>query len=408
MVTTTLRRIETAPHASCLELVVHENSNIAQFKGTLTGRASVSLQEVKLDLSDFFRQSKRNKKLRKLFKALGDLPHVKTLRFHYAVLQRLPVHLLTIALHQAAGRLETLELANVSLEGTEEEFEDFLNLLQHHSSLQIFSFSSSGCCSSCNINNIMAALSTTPHLEKVVIYSEGRSPWGRMTGDAVGTLCRSTTVKDLQHLVLYDSSSRLGMGNFFTDEHTVAMAQALSINSNDNPQNSTRLEEVMISTWPLGKAGIKALCQMIRVNTSLRKLTVVIYELQDNSAADQNNNKECGIVDLAKALEFNSTLTVLELHGRSEIGKWIEEAFLEMMKTNYALRTLKLFNDDSFLKLEIDFYLKLNRAGRDKLLQNANSTRNQWMEAIVTVRDDLSCLFYFLSVNPLLCQVDEE
>jgi hypothetical protein len=322
-------------------------------------------------------------------------------------LERLPVHLLTIALSQASGRLEILELNNVNLTGSTEEFRDFMALLRQHASLRVFCLSSSGCSSACSITDLMGALSDAPRLEKVIIYSEGRSPWGPMTGEAVGTLCRSATITELQHLVLYNSSSALGQ-NFFTDEHTVSLAQALSgpadsIGSSTIIQPSlSQMQEIMISCWPLGIEGVRALCQMLRVNTSLRKMTFVIYELEEIKDG-------CIIVDIAEALKFNQSLKVLELHGRnndSDAKIAIEAAFLDMLQTNnYALTRLKLFNDEhSFIKPDIDFYLKLNQAGRGDLLQNANATKSEWIQALANVRHDLSCLYYFLSTNPLIME----
>jgi len=446
MVTTALlRRKDFAPHSSRLELTVHEDSDITQVKATLTGRASVSLEEVKLDLSGLFHQNHRNKKLRKLFKALGDLPHLKTLRFHYnnpssSLLERLPVQLLTIALSSqqgAGGRaLEILELNHVNLTGTQEEFQRFYLALQNHPSLQVFSFSSSGCSSASSINPLLQALSQTPKLEKVVLYSEqGRSPWGRLSGDSIGALCRSRTLKDLQHLVLYDSTT--ATSNFFADEHTMALGQALSSSTtttfsssngdNDNAQllqrdsalanfnkniiptsiqsthsfaSSSRIEEIMISCWPLGHAGVEALCQMLCSNTSLRKVSMVIYELDEDNATQET----CTLPHLATALQSNTTLQQLELHGRNEIGKWMEESFLELlMQSNFTLTHLKLFHDEAlFLKPFLEFYLTLNRAGRALLLRTAAPTKAEWVDSLCRVRDDLSCLFYLLSMNPLL------
>lgn len=424
MVTTALlRRKDFARHSSCLELTVHESSDITQVKGTLTGRASASLEEVKLDLSRLFQHNNRNKKLRKLFKALGDLPYLRTLRFHYAsttTLERLPVHLLTIALSEkttgGGSKLEILELNHLNLTGTVAEFDDFLSILRSHPSLEVFSFSTSGCSSSSSINALLQALSATPKLEKVIIYSEkGRSPWGRLDGEAVKALCQSRTLKDLQHLVLYDSSESIG--NFFGDEHTIGMSQALSsspilttttttINNLPPPPPPPQinmgscLEEVMISCWPLGKPGIAALCQMIETNTSLRKLSMVVYELDE----DNNTEETCSLPEIASALYHNSTLQVLELHGRNEIGKWMEEPFLNMMQSNYSLTTLELFHTDGlFLKPFLMFYLKLNRAGRGGVLQNENASRSHWVDSLIQVTNDISCLFYFISTNPLLC-----
>jgi len=410
MVTTALVRKSFAPHSSCLEVQVDESSDIAQVKATLTGRASTSLQEVKLDLSRFFQNNHRNKKLRKVFKALGALPHLKTLRFHYSstdTLERLPVHLLSIALSENAGcnQLEILELNQVNLTGTVEEFNEFLSILQSHPSLSVFSFSTSGCCSSSSINALLRALSVTPKLERVIIYSEkGQSPWGRLDSDSIAALCRSASLRELQHLVLYDSTD--SMTNFFMDEHTIALAQTLSMPAIDSivqPTQSTTisyLEEIMISCWPLGKAGVDALCRMIESNRTLHKLTMVIYELGE----DINKEETCNISNIATALYLNSTLQSLELHGRNEIGKWVEEAFLHVMQSNVTLTNLELFHMNGlFLGPFLNFYLKLNRAGRGSLLQNQNISRSKWVDSLILVRNDVPCLFYFLSMNPLLC-----
>lgn len=403
-----LRRKDFAPHSSCLELTVNDSSDISQAKGTLTGRSSSSLEEVKLDLSRLFQHSNRNKKLRKLFKAIGDLPYLKTLRFHYSAtrtLERLPVHLLSIAMQGKAcsSRLTILELNHLNLTGNVSEFDEFLSILGSHPSLHVFSFSTSGISSSSSISALLGALSTTPKLEKVIIYSEkGKSPWGRLEGEALASLCRSRTIKELQHLVLYDSSNSLG--NFFTDEHTVALSQALTVphdyNSVQQQANLSCLEEVMISCWPLGKPGVQALCQMMKTNTSLRKLTMVVYELDE----ENNTEETCGLSDIATALYDNSTLQALELHGKNEIGKWIEEPFLIMMQNNFSLTSLELFHSDGlFLRPFLNFYLTLNRADRGALLQNENASRSQWVDSLIHVRNDASCLFYFISMNPLLC-----
>eukprot|EP00797_Seminavis_robusta_P018467 Sro276_g106030.2 (324) ;mRNA; r:49149-50120 len=320
------------------------------------------------------------------------------------MMERLPIPLLTIALSLSTEKLEILELNQVNLTGTPPEFEVFWETLRRHASLQVFSFSSSGCSSAGSVNQLLRALAETPKLEKVVLYShDGKCPWGRLEGTAVESLCRSETLQDLQHLVLYDSSDAIH--NFFTDEHTSAMARALS-NNNPQPlqqplqQNNiqSQLEEVMISCWPLGRQGVDALCQMLRTNTSLLKCTMVVYEL----GHDNNTQETCTMPELATALQSNTTLQSFEIHGSTELGKWLEEAFLIMMQSNYTLTTLKLCQDEAlFLRPFLQFYLALNKAGRKLLDQNA--TREDWVSALIRVRQDLSCIFYFLSTNPLLC-----
>lgn len=465
-------------NASCLSLTVSgEGDDLIKAKAVLTGRASIELYELKLDLYQLFQSTCPTKKVRKLFQAIAQLPHLKILRFQYrqpppprrrtlnrtnnsgaagggtgTELQRLPVHLLTLALTMTTtksceknGGLCELELDHVNLTGTENEFELFYTTLQTHPTLETIRFCSSGICSSSNIHQFLMTMANMSNLQNLVLYSQGQSPWGYLSASSLKTLLsKCITLKQFQHLILYDSNA--GCFNFLQNEQIVAVAQALTPPSPSSPSpppietttlatstsinHNFLLQELMISCWPLGKQGVNALSQMLRVNTSLKELVMVVYELEQqlntisssnnennnnstkaeaitenitssSSQANNNNDASSILVPLAHALQVNNTLSCLELHGLNDVSTSTEYAFQNMMKTNYTITKLKLFNTETYSKLTINFYLKLNKVGRNKLLGTTNVSKDEWINVLSQVRHDLSCIFYFISTNPL-------
>mgnify|MGYP003865780987 CR=1 FL=1 len=164
-------------------------------------------------------------------------------------------------------------------------------------------------------------------------------------------------------------------------------------------KDSSQLEEVSISGTLGGGGGAYrcAIAEMLKVNTTLKKL-----ELHLRSRTDED---EPGIVELSKALIKNKTLTKFQLHGATNSsGSWnTRTAFLNMLRTNYTLFESALVFHPGFLRPESDLYLKLNHVGRGRLLENANVKKDEWVNALIKVRDDIDCLFYFLITNPSLC-----
>jgi hypothetical protein len=51
---------------------------------------------------------------------------------------------------------------------------------------------------------------------------------------------------------------------------------------------------------------------------------------------------------------------------------------------------------------EMTLYLRLNKAGRRRLLQDDNSTPREWVNTMISLKDDLNCIYYLLSRKPTL------
>ena len=133
------------------------------------------------------------------------------------------------------------------------------------------------------------------------------------------------------------------------------------------------------------------------------------------------------LVPLANALKINRTLKRLHLcwdcHFVVEPGT-NDTPILALRQSlrhyNFVLERLDIFVKDwngvfggrEFMDPVLDFYLHLNKLGRQSLLgTTASSTtttsrqhaREDWIQMLAKHRDNVSALFYYLSTNPMLC-----
>jgi hypothetical protein len=125
------------------------------------------------------------------------------------------------------------------------------------------------------------------------------------------------------------------------------------------------------------------------------------------------------LVPLADALMDNRSLRTLTIcwdlcpaatswHWGNSIVSML--AFRRVLKdSNFCLEHMEIVMKDVhgvfgryWADSELDFYLRLNRLGRSRLLQSP-TTPNDWITILSKCHDDVSSLFYFLSVNPQLC-----
>jgi hypothetical protein len=141
--------------------------------------------------------------------------------------------------------------------------------------------------------------------------------------------------------------------------------------------------------------------------------------------------------DTVAMLENNSSLECLEI-GNCSRDISLDNYFtaLESLQTNTTLKTLRLdpnlnsVSDDDKIKHlislvkknyglenldeglsaqdktgEVGTILRLNRAGRRYLAEDASST-SDGVEVLIAVSDDLDCLLYHLLENPSLCDIE--
>jgi hypothetical protein len=116
-----------------------------------------------------------------------------------------------------------------------------------------------------------------------------------------------------------------------------------------------------------------------------------------------------------KTLRNTSLKTLrIPLDGSSISDDWMKD-LISIVKKNYGLECLdyhRSYRTESCSRLsshddtgELDTIFKLNRAGRRYLIREGPESIANGVEVLVTVRDDLSCLFYHLLENPTLCDI---
>ncbi|CAB9517213.1 expressed unknown protein [Seminavis robusta] len=136
---------------------------------------------------------------------------------------------------------------------------------------------------------------------------------------------------------------------------------------------------------------------------------------------------EGGLSPIIQALHTNDSLKTLKVamngirhFSFGMLPQQTTDAISTMLQHNYVLEQIQASNSndeatvDTWSDPSIPFYLKLNRAGRGRLLRGASSRedwigccKEDWIDTIIANREDTSVVFYFLSKNPLLLSSDD-
>jgi len=361
-----------------------------------------------------------------IFEALGELTRLQKLRVDFVGRTlRLPVVALTTVLERVP-QLQQLVLEEVRLDGSVADVEALAMALRQHPSLQLVDLH---CCVPAEglettLDPLVTALAHVPTLTEVLLRdtriaprlmhnnnddeddeddddsdeegssdeedentmdqeggggggtggagsSSRRPTW---SGSSLVSLCESPS---LRTLTLRDMAE-------IRDVHLELMATSL--------QHNDTLRELTICSPSLGERAGRAMGQVLRSNRKLQKL-----EIQLNSGEDA--------IPITEILQFNSSLKRLDLFFNGSISPRIREAFTEMLRRNYVLLDLNGSVWRGQSNSEIDFYLRLNRAGRGDLLTE-HATRAQWVDTMISQREDLSIVFSLLLMNPSICLHD--
>lgn len=127
----------------------------------------------------------------------------------------------------------------------------------------------------------------------------------------------------------------------------------------------------------------------------------------------QDEECSCPLTELARLMEYNTNLKEVRInYGGFKISRSALHALMHMLQyKNYSLetldfdcRTLRYISKQRRERMQ--FYLTLNRSGlRQKLLDpKANATSREWVDAVISNREQSSMVFYLLSNNPsMIC-----
>ena len=338
------------------------------------------------------------------------LPNLRRLCF---LRMRVPVSAITDILHVASrsgiggglNLLEELELRSIVLSGSLEDMRDLGFALEQHTTLKKIALadcrpeSSESMGHEINMNenhyldSVITALGKMVSLTQVEFDMMELSRW-----------LQSTT--SFQKFISGGHLKRLSLSYMrVPEDYILSMADALSCH---DPLSS--VEEVCFDRCDsLSKQSTFVMSEMLRRNTSLTKLKLVVKDYDD-------------AIPIAQALTYNTCSGLKHLflrtysHLHNSIGHNVYQAFKTMLEHNFTIEYLEMFQGHPMrpilaLDPALNFYLKINRAGRNKLLSlqrqsiSTEASNDEWARVIIASRLDVQCTYYFLSQNPSICQV---
>jgi hypothetical protein len=282
---------------------------------------------------------------------------------------------LALAISEVATQVRSIALA-VNLAGG---IEPLLDVLRRMRSLESFQQNDPSLCrSSSDAVALAHCLATLPSLKSVEMQ-----PFQYKDHEANDTL----EVSDVAKLEIMTTIAQI---NGLEDLYIGAIASNTNLQALfDSFTARSSLKTLDIETTHLSASNAAHAVQLLRRNASVETLSLP--------------QPDVSVSFFAQGLETNSKLRVLCFY-RARVTVNDTGAFLHLLKhgQNYTLEELKFIGWwNKQLDPEIDFYLKLNKHYKRKLLfsPDENATPEDWIRTIISARKDPAVVFYYLSYN---------
>jgi hypothetical protein len=189
----------------------------------------------------------------------------------------------------------------------------------------------------------------------------------------------------------------------------------------------TTLEKLNLGCNELSDESAPALVDLIQQHASLKRLELYRTNLTDvgctliaqavatnrlllSLGLGRNPVTDISYIAWAKALAVNTTLESISLQevDHKQITTVGAQAILDMIRDNYCLEHIGMSLSDRsghgkfWYHTRINMFLRLNHAGRRRLLQGATPSRRDWLQTVEAVHDDLNAIRYLVQSNPTL------
>ena len=229
--------------------------------------------------------------------------------------------------------------------------------------------------SAVSLEPLVQAVASMPTIQQAMFCETIISSSNNRTGNYLAVLCQAPSLQKLWWKTMP------GMN----DAHITSMVEQLLLHN-----NNTKLTELTIRSHGLGAQAGQAIANLLVHNTTLQVINLDL------------DRAEYGLA-IAPALLRNTSLKCLDVWAWGgdislQHSRAITKVFTRMLRSNRVLKFLT-FQGLDWTNPEIDFYLRLNRAGREYLLEHFDQ-KSHWTRALVKHKDDVDVCFYFLSLNP--------
>lgn len=343
--------------------------------------------------------------------ALTAVGHLETLEELQIWCASIPVATLAATVRRAS-RLRKIYFFRVKLAGSQQDFAELADAVRTHLSLQDVRLGGFETCSTVdgnqrvetNMDCVVEAMAQVPTLQVVSLQLSEARDRAPFSGGALEKLFQSPIVSELY-------LNRLGL----VHEHFRVIAKEIAQNTDlrilnlfgnnlsnksialisKGLQQNVGLETLVLpcSEEVLSLESSAAISHALKVNTTLVNLNLPRGNLSDD-----------GLFHLSEGLSVNKTLRKIEVDVSKHVGEKGRTALLGMLEKNYGLERLMVGSDGESIKDKVEYYMRLNEAGRGSLISKGHANRAEWVEMLISCSDDLDSLFYFTSLNPTLCQ----
>jgi hypothetical protein len=339
--------------------------------------------------------------------------------------QLFPLRVLTQLLQGVRLRLESLRINEVVLNGTEQDFQDFVHVVQQLKCLRRCFLQDTVTImidmTPKPLDDVLLAVTRLPLLVEMSLETEWACDAGPCTFATllpVHALCSSPTIVWLSLHIIHPNNSAF-----------VAICECLSTNSTLKILHIifTEYQEVFpVVVSSSGRAAateyFQPLAQALQTNNGLKEL-----ELEFNTSPQQQLDSVLILIVNGIWKNRNSTLSSVDIQARCDFGAAAQGALLRLMRSNYVLEIFNVFTMDPGgiertwdppCQTELDLYTRLNSMGRKDLLLLSNNndhnshhhgttSRERWLAAFAKLSNDLDGLYYYLRMNPSLCHNKE-
>jgi hypothetical protein len=247
-----------------------------------------------------------------------------------------------------------------------------------------------------NLKPLAEALCNLPHLQSLELCQVQFSHNSTLNADSLATVAQychteSLEIMACQHHDPQRQGAAIGEGLL---HNTTGRLRNLSLSTRTSSQKSVMFDSTAVTS----------IARVLAHGSPLQKLELNVCATVD-------------LVPLADALMDNGSLRTLTICWDLCSQAWLSRnsiaslmAFRRVLKdSNFCLEQLEIVTKDRhgvfgpyWADPILDFYLRLNRFGRSRLLHFPTTT-NDWIRTLSKCNDDVSSLFYFLSANPHLC-----
>ena len=343
------------------------------------------------------------------FRVMAEyLPRLETLRLEWNIIlaqyyERPPmIPLQALRYILAETNIESLTIYRIQLAGDGPDYDRLTEAATRNNSLQFARIEFCAPVGSPNLDAFVVSISKLAGLRDFEIIG--------FQGDATRG-CTSASLQTLGTVPRMLRCLKLWGGILQSQDATAVSNLAHGLNS------SNTIQDLEVGLFRLDASSSTALAKLLKHSNSLERVWLDVQTPLHRETA----------LPLANAMKVNNKIKSFNLVSTTDrmVDDGVLELFANVAKENFALRHLTIRgcsnelantaaaavaagrvpvqrSQAQHLQAEIDFYLKLNRVGRWRLLNSASTlcARFQWLSALGCESENVSIVFYLLRRNP--------